>query len=140
MTRPEIRRGIRSGIRPASGPASNRRRDAEQRGRSAETLAAWLLRAKGYRILARRFRVPAGEIDLVARRGRIVAFVEVKARGSRENAAEAVSPYQRRRIAAAAAAWLGRHGDGLDCDVRFDAVLIAPRRLPLHLVDCWRPD
>ena len=120
--------------------ASDRRRRAEHRGRRAETLAAWLLRAKGYRILARRFRVPAGEIDLVARRGRMIAFVEVKARGSRTDAAEAVSPQQRRRIAAAAAAWLARHGGDADCDIRFDAVLVAPRRFPLHLTDCWRPD
>ena len=116
------------------------RQAAERRGRRAETHATWLLRAKGYRILARRFRVPAGEIDLVVRRGNIVAFVEVKARASQAAAAEAVSPHQRRRIAGAAAAWLGRNGEFSDYTLRFDAVLVTPRRLPLHLVDCWRPD
>ena len=79
---------------------------------------------------------PTGE----PRRERPIAFVEVKARGSRTDAAEAVSPQQRRRIAAAAAAWLARHGGDADCDIRFDAVLVAPRRFPLHLTDCWRPD
>ena len=116
------------------------RQAAERRGRRAEAMAAWLLRAKGYRILARRFRVHAGEVDLIVRRGRVVAFVEVKARSSRADAAEAVSPAQRRRIAGAAAAWLARHGEMADCAMRFDAVLVAPRRLPLHLTDCWRSD
>lgn len=116
------------------------RQAAERRGRRAETLAAWLLRGKGYRILDRRFRVGAGEIDLVARRGRTIAFVEVKARASHAAAAEAVSPMQRRRIAAAAHAWLGRHPACAGCDLRFDAVLVAPRRPPRHVPDAWRPE
>lgn len=114
------------------------RRAAEARGRRAETLAALLLRLKGYRILARRFRVPAGEIDLIARRGRLIAFVEVKARSSHTLAAESISPRQQQRIAAAAAVWLGRRPDLVHCDTRFDAVLVAPNRPPVHLVDCWR--
>lgn len=119
---------------------TGRRQIAERRGRRAETLAAWWLRAKGYRIIERRFRVGPGEIDLVARRGRTIAFVEVKARENRTAAAEAVTAHQRRRIAAAAAVWLGRHSEHGRRDMRFDAVLVTPRRLPLHLVDCWRPD
>jgi putative endonuclease len=121
-------------------PISEERIAAWRRGRRAETLAALLLRLKGYRVLDRRFRVPAGEVDLIVRRGDIIAFVEVKARATRADAAEAISPHQRRRIAAAAAAWLGRRGDLAGCDVRFDAVLVAPRLLPQHLADCWRPD
>jgi putative endonuclease len=119
---------------------SNSRQAAERRGRRAETLAAWLLRAKGYRILAQRFRVAAGEIDLIARRGRTIAFVEVKARADRTAALEAVSPQQRRRIAAAAEGWLARHGDAADCTLRFDVVAVLPGRLPTHLADCWRPE
>lgn len=119
---------------------SNSRQAAERRGRRAETLAAWLLRAKGYRILAQRFRVAAGEIDLIARRGRTIAFVEVKARADRTAALEAVSPQQRRRIAAAAEGWLARHGDAADSTLRFDVVAVLPGRLPTHLADCWRPE
>jgi putative endonuclease len=119
---------------------SDDRRAAERRGRRAEALAAWLLRAKGYRILERRFRAPGGEVDLVAGRGRTLAFVEVKARTSRAAAAESVTPQQRRRIAAAAAAWLGRHPAFAGHALRFDAVLVTPRRPPLHIADAWRPD
>jgi putative endonuclease len=102
-------------------------------GLSAETRAAALLLAKGFRIVARRWRSPVGEIDLVARRGRLLVFVEVKARASFDDAAEAVTPRQRRRIIAAAQAWLTRHAKDLDCDIRFDAVLVVPWRVPRHL-------
>src|SRR5256885_8600033 len=99
-------------------------------GLSAETRAAALLLAKGYRIVARRWRSPVGEIDLVVRRGRLLVFVEVKARGRFDDAAEAVTERQRRRIVAAAEAWLASHADDLACDIRFDAVLVAPWRVP----------
>ena len=102
-------------------------------GLSAETRAAAWLMAKGFRILARRWKSPVGEIDLVARRRRLLVFVEVKARATFDDAAEAVTERQRRRIIAAAQAWLARHGAGLDCDIRFDAVLVVPRRLPRHI-------
>jgi putative endonuclease len=102
-------------------------------GLSAETRAAALLLAKGYRIVARRWRSPVGEIDLVVRRGRVLAFVEVKARISFDDAAEAVTGRQRRRIAAAAGAWLAKHPDDATRDIRFDAVLVAPRRIPRHI-------
>ena len=119
---------------------SDERQAAWRRGLRAESLAALLLRLKGYRILQKRFRVPAGEIDLIARRGKLIAFIEVKARNSRADAAESISPHQRRRIAAAAAAFLARRPDLAGCDMRFDAVLVAPRRMPLHLADAWRPE
>jgi len=103
-------------------------------GLSAESRAAALLIAKGYRIVARRFRSPVGEIDIVARRGRALIFVEVKARGRLEDAAEAVIVRQQRRIIAAAEAWLASHPDDVNCDIRFDVMLVAPRSLPRHIV------
>jgi len=113
---------------------------AWRRGRHAESLAAIMLTLKGYRLLQRRFRVPAGEIDLIARRGRLIAFIEVKARRNRTEAAESVSLHQRRRIENAAEAYLARHPDLVGCNIRFDAILVTPRRLPLHLTDAWRPE
>src|SRR5262249_45657019 len=83
-------------------------------GLSGETRAAGLLLAKGFRIAARRWRSPVGEIDLVARRGRLLVFVEVKARVRLDDAAEAVTERQKRRIAAAAAAWLASHAGDRD--------------------------
>jgi len=103
-------------------------------GISAEARAAAYLMAKGYRILAKRFRSPYGEIDLVARKRNLVAFVEVKARASLDDAAYAVTPRQQARIIAAAQAWLMAHPEHAEFDLRFDAMLIAPRRLPRHLL------
>jgi putative endonuclease len=113
------------------------RRQAEKRGRGAETLACWYLRLKGWRILARRTRVHGGEVDIVARRGRIVAFIEVKARSSAEAAAFALDRYRLRRVAVAAeqlAAKYMRDGD----DIRIDAVFVVPGRLPRHLANVWQ--
>ncbi|NWG46013.1 MAG: YraN family protein [Alphaproteobacteria bacterium] len=114
------------------------RRRHEKAGRGAEALAALYLMAKGYGVLATRFRSPAGEIDLIARRGRCLVFVEVKRRADLGTAGESISPAQRSRIAAAAGHYLARHPAlaGLDC--RFDAILIAPGRLPRHLRDAWQ--
>jgi putative endonuclease len=103
-------------------------------GLSAEGRAAAYLILKGYRILARRFRSPYGEIDIVARRRNLLAFVEVKARASLDEAAYAVTPRQQQRIIEAAQAWLMAHPEHADFDLRFDAMLIAPRRLPRHLI------
>jgi putative endonuclease len=114
----------------------NRHR-AERGGRRAETLAAWWLRLKGWTILARRVRTPVGEVDLVARRGRIVAFIEVKARSSPEQAAFALDEYRLRRVAAAAEALAPLHARRDDV-VRIDAMFILPRRLPRHLVNVWQ--
>jgi putative endonuclease len=107
---------------------------AFQTGLSAESRAAAFLMAKGYRILARRFRTPHGEIDIVARKRHLLAFVEVKARASLDEAAYAVTPRQQARIIAAAQGWLVAHPEHADFDMRFDAMLIAPRRLPRHLL------
>lgn len=108
----------------------------DRRGRRAETLAAWWLRLKGWRILARRVRTPAGEVDLVARRGKTVAFVEVKARGTEESLAFAIDAFRLRRVAAAADLLAARYArDG--ADIRIDVVLIAPGRWPVHLANVW---
>ncbi|MET0969281.1 MAG: YraN family protein [Tardiphaga sp.] len=103
-------------------------------GLSAESRAAALLLAKGYRILARRFRTPHGEIDIVARRRNLIAFVEVKARALLDDAAYAVTPRQQARISNAAQGWLMAHPEHAEFDLRFDVVLIAPRHLPRHLI------
>ncbi|MEO7654431.1 MAG: YraN family protein [Sphingomicrobium sp.] len=113
------------------------RRDAEKRGRGAETLACWYLRLKGWRILARRARVRGGEVDIVARRGRMIAFVEVKARANEADSAFALDAYRLRRVAIAAemlAPRFQRPGD----DLRIDAVFVVPGRWPRHLVNIWQ--
>jgi putative endonuclease len=107
-------------------------------GRGAESLAAWSLRLRGYRILARRFRTPLGEIDLIVRRGRLVAFVEVKARGDLDQALVALGPRQRERAARAAELFLLRHPGYGGHTLRFDLIAVCPWRLPRHVVDAWR--
>ena len=114
--------------------ASPERLAAFRTGLSAESRAAAYLIAKGYRILAKRFRTPYGEIDLVARRRNLIAFVEVKARASLDDAAWAVTPRQQQRIVNAAQAWLMAHPEHAEFEMRFDAMLIAPRSLPRHLL------
>ena len=118
----------------AAKPVSLARVAAFRTGVSAEGRAAALLMAKGYRILARRYRTPYGEIDIVARRRNLVAFIEVKARPSLDDAAYAVTPRQQARIIDAAQAWLLAHPEHAEFELRFDAMLIAPRRLPRHLL------
>jgi putative endonuclease len=119
---------------------SERRRQAESRGRMAETLAVLLLRLKGYRILARRLRLPAGEIDIVAARGRTLAFIEVKARGDFTAATWSLTPRQRRRLLGAAGQFMARDPRHGGADLRFDLMLVAPRSWPRHVVDAWRAD
>jgi putative endonuclease len=89
--------------------------------------------AKGFRILARRWKSPLGEIDIVARRRHLLVFVEVKARASLDEAAESVNVRQQRRIAAAAGIWLAANPDDSVRDMRFDAILVAPGKLPRHI-------
>ena len=115
-------------------PAPRPERQAAFRfGISAESRAAAFLIAKGFRILARRWRSPLGEIDIVARRRRLLVFAEVKARASLDEAAESVSDRQRRRIAAAAEIWLAANPDKTIRDIRFDAILVAPGKIPRHI-------
>ena len=113
----------------------NRRR-AERGGRRAEALAALWLQLKGWRILAHRARTPVGEVDLVARRGRTVAFVEVKARANWDQASLSLDHFRLRRVAAAAEALAPRFARPGD-DIRIDAVFIVPRRLPRHMPNVW---
>ena len=123
--------------RPVKTTARNER---QQRGRRGEALAVLWLRLKGYRILARNWRHPAGEVDILARRGRLLVAVEVKWRADLATAALAVQAQQRRRIAQAAAVFLGRLPDHASLSLRFDAMLLAPGRWPHHLCDAWRPE
>lgn len=114
---------------------------AEARGRRSERLAALLLACKFYRVIGRRVKTHAGELDLVALSPRgVLCIVEVKARGLESDAAEAVTLRQRARIARAAALYLGARPSLRHKAVRFDAILVTPRRLPRHLKDAWRPD
>jgi putative endonuclease len=107
-------------------------------GRWAEALAAWSLRLRGYRVVARRYRTPLGEIDLIVRRGRLLAFVEVKARPDLDLALGALGARQRERTRRAAELFLLRHPGHADCILRFDLVAVRPWRLPRHLADAWR--
>jgi putative endonuclease len=122
------------------GTATPARRAAYGRGLSAESRAALWLRFKGYRILARRLATPVGEIDLVARRGRVLAFVEVKARASVEEALFAIGRRQQQRIVRAAGAFLARRPALAGCDLRFDVIAVAPRRWPRHLPGAFTAD
>jgi putative endonuclease len=126
-------------------PTTFERRQAFRRGHLAEAAAAWLLRCKGYRIVGRRVRTPMGEIDLIARRGGTLAFVEVKARPSRDAALEAVSPRQARRLVAAARWWLSLQPPAtaspqVNGDWRFDIVVVSPYLLPRHLPNAFGAD
>lgn len=117
---------------------SRSRARAEDRGRRAETLAAWYLRLKGWRILDRRVKTPRGEVDLVARRGRSLAFVEVKWRASASELCLSIDTWRLRRVAAAAEAIAPRYLRGGDLQ-RVDVVLLAPGRWPRHIVNAWMP-
>lgn len=113
-----------------------KRQRAERGGRRAERLGAWWLRLHGWRILAMRARTPVGEVDLVARRGRTLAFVEVKARASEADAALALDDYRLRRVARAAEALAVRYARPGDI-IRIDALFMVPRRWPRHLANVW---
>lgn len=112
---------------------------AERFGRRAEAWCRLALRLKGYRVLAVRERTPVGEIDIVVRRGGVVAIVEVKARCDDAGLVEPVSPRQRARLERAAAVFLGRHPELAGLAVRFDLMLVRPLRWPRHVPDAWRP-
>jgi putative endonuclease len=119
----------------------NKKLAAESRGRSSETLAAWALRCKGYRILGRRLKTHLGEIDMVALPlFGPVCFIEVKARGDARMAAEAVAPAQRARIARAANLYLAARPELMARGARFDIIAVAPGRWPKHHADAWRQD
>ena len=115
------------------------RRQAYRAGRGAETIAAAWLRLKGYRILARDYRAGVGELDIMARRGRLLAVVEVKRRAGLRRALEAVTERQQRRIVRATEAYVARHPGSGTLDIRFDVIVVLPYRPPLHIMDAFRP-
>ena len=106
-------------------------------GLSAESRAAFLLIAKAYRIVARRWKTPFGEIDSGARRRNDLVFVEVKARDSLDDAAESVTERSRRRIVAAAEMWLAHRPRDAQCNIRFDVILVVPGKMPRHIVNAF---
>lgn len=109
---------------------------AEKRGRRGENRAAWYLRFKGYRIVDRRVRTPRGEIDLVARRGRTIVFVEVKTRTHKADLDTAIDERRLARVAAAAELLAPRYGRTAS-DFRIDVILVAPGSLPRHIENAW---
>lgn len=113
------------------------RRQAHRLGHAAEWRAVWRLRLAGYTILARRYKTKLGEIDIVARRGGVLAFVEVKARADLEKASFALRPRQFGRVAAAASLFVARHPHYAAHSLRFDAMLVSGL-WPRHLTDVWR--
>jgi putative endonuclease len=110
--------------------------EAEKRGRRGEAIAAWFLRLQGWRIVGERIKTPRGEVDLIARRGKTVAFIEVKARSKRLDLATAVDAYRLRRVAAAAEILLSKYGKGTE-NMQIDVILVAPWRWPHHLPNVW---
>ena len=112
------------------------RRQAEATGRRGERLAAWWLRLKGWTILDRRVRTPAGEVDLIARRGSLVAFVEVKTRKSAAEPDFAIDERRLARVAAAAEVLMPTYAGPGD-DIRIDVILLAPGTRPRHIENAW---
>ncbi len=110
------------------------RAEREAKGRRGEALAAWYLRLKGWRIMAQRVKTPRGEIDLIARRGGVVAFVEVKWRRSAAELDFAIDEYRLRRVAAAAEVVAHRFAKAGEVQ-RIDVLLLAPGRFPRHMAN-----
>jgi putative endonuclease len=121
----------------ADGEATLRRRKALRRGSAAEYIAAIFLMLKGYRILAMRYKTKLGEIDIIARKGDLAVFVEVKARADEMGAVDAVSYASQKRIRAASDLWLARQRDYSRLSQRYDIVAILPRKLPRHFPDAF---
>jgi putative endonuclease len=114
------------------------RQEAERKGRRGESLAAWYLWACGWRILAKRQRVGAGEVDLIARKGRTVAFIEVKWRATGAALDQAIDARRLKRVARAAEVLAARYAGPGD-DVRIDVILLAPGHWPRHMANVWQP-
>lgn len=121
----------------SSGNRLDRKRRFERKGRRAEWFAALALMLKGYRIVSLRYRTPVGEIDLVARTGDLIAFVEVKARHNLASGVDSVSFSAQRRIAAAAELFINRQKDSARLSWRHDIVVVSPWRWPQHLEDAF---
>lgn len=119
--------------------SADQRRKAYHRGHKGEYLAGWALRLKGYRIVAKRFKTKSGEVDIIARRGNLIAMVEVKARPTLEQAMDAVSVTALRRIEAAGDDWLTKQSDYAKLSIRYDLMAVLPRRWPIHVVAIHTP-
>ena len=115
-----------------------KRQLAEKCGRDGEARAAFWLKAKGWQIVDTRVKTPAGEIDLVARRGNVVAFIEVKWRRKRADLDHAIDEYRLSRVAAAVEAVAHRYSENGE-DIRIDVILLAPGSLPRHIANAWQP-
>ncbi len=118
--------------------SGNNRLAAWKFGQVSELFATLYLRLKGYRIMARQYRTRLGEIDIIARRGNRLVFVEVKARRTQGDAAAAISPRQQQRIMRAATLYMQQNPQTASCDMRFDAVLMSPWRWPVHIINAWQ--
>ncbi len=125
------------GRKPGPEPVSAGRRGAERRGRASEYIAAAYLLLKGYRILALRYRTRLGEVDIVAKKGDILAFVEVKARRHEQAGVDAVGYDSQRRIRAASDLWLAKHSEFAGFSQRYDILVVLPRRWPRHFPDAF---
>lgn len=124
-------------LKPLAAAPRPERVAAFRLGVSAESRAAFFLIAKAYRIMARRYRTPFGEIDIVARRRRALVFVEVKARDTIDEAVAAVSERGKRRIVEAAHFWLAQHPSDVTAEIRFDVILVAPGKIPRHIANAF---
>src|SRR6516164_2703654 len=123
--------------RKAAARPDPARAAAFRQGLSAEGRAALLLMAKGFRVVARRFKTPVGELDIVARRRQILLFVEVKARARHDEAAEAITVRQQKRIVAAAQYWLASHPDDCAKHIRFDVISVTAWGFPRHIAGAF---
>jgi putative endonuclease len=124
-------------LKPIKAAPRPERVAAFRLGVSAESRAAFFLLAKAYRILARRYRTPFGEIDIVARRRRALVFVEVKARDSIDEAVASVSERGKRRIVDAAHFWLAQHPGDVNAEIRFDVIVVVPGKIPRHIANAF---
>jgi putative endonuclease len=124
-------------VAPVRAEPDKARVAAFRLGLSAESRAAFFLIAKAYRILARRWKTPFGEIDIVARRRNDLVFVEIKARENLDEAAYAITQRSKQRIIAAAELWLAHRPNDAQCAIRFDVILIVPGSLPRHIVNAF---
>jgi putative endonuclease len=116
------------------------RKKSEEAGRTAELIALWYLRLKGWRLLAERYKSHAGEVDLIMRKGEVTAFIEVKARKTLDGAVESVSAWQARRIAAAARSFLVEDRLAAQQSCRFDIVAVSPYQWPRHIENAFDGD
>ena len=117
--------------------AENARLKAYHRGHRAEWLAALSMVLKGFRIVARRYKTPVGEVDLIVRKRNLVVFIEVKARPDTQSALDSISRSAQRRIEAAGEWWITKQKDGARLSWRFDVIAVSPWRWPVHFEDVW---